>query len=98
MQCSLFEYLPGKPEENILCRVIAEQLETFLMRQRDREHPVPKFVEQEFRSLECGIPAYLRSRSLRLMRSRPHCGLQLQGPRVVPWVWRKTHGRHGGAL
>ena len=51
MQCASFEYLPRKPEETVLYRVIAEQLETFLMRQQDRERAVPKFVEQEFRSL-----------------------------------------------
>jgi ribosomal protein S27E len=59
MQCSSFEYFSRNSENSVLCRVIAEQLETFLARQRDRGHPVPKFVEQEFRSfLECGIPAY----------------------------------------
>src|SRR5438034_3674922 len=59
MQCSSFEYLPRKPEETVLYRVVAEQLETFLSRQQDRERPAPKFVEQEFRSfLECGIPSY----------------------------------------
>jgi hypothetical protein len=59
MQCTSFEYLPRKPEETVLYRVIAEQFETFLARQQDCERPTPKFVEQEFRSfLECGIPAY----------------------------------------
>ena len=59
MQCTSFEYLPPKPEETVLYRAIAEQLETFLARQQDCERRVPKFVEQEFRSfLECGIPAY----------------------------------------
>ncbi len=59
MQCSSFEYLPRKPEETVLYRVVAEQLETFLSLQQHRERQAPKFVEQEFRSfLECGIPAY----------------------------------------
>ena len=59
MQCTSFEYLPRKPEETVLYRVIAAQLETFLARQQERERPTPKFVEQEFRSfLDCGIPVY----------------------------------------
>jgi hypothetical protein len=58
MQCSTFEYIPRKPEETVLYRVVAEHLETFLARQQDRG-PIPKFVEREFRSfLECGIPEY----------------------------------------
>ena len=59
MQSSAFEYIPRRPEETVLYRVVAEHLETFLTRQQDRECPTPKFVEREFRSfLECGIPAY----------------------------------------
>ncbi|PYS30938.1 MAG: IS91 family transposase [Acidobacteria bacterium] len=59
MQYSSFEYIPRKPEETILYRVVSEQLATFLARQEDRQRPMPKFVEREFRSfLECGIPAY----------------------------------------
>jgi Transposase zinc-binding domain len=59
MQDAVFEYTPRKPEETVLYRVVAKQLETFLARQQDRERPIPKFVEREFRSfLECGIPAY----------------------------------------
>jgi len=46
MQCSSFEYLPRKPEETVLYRVVAEQLETFLSRQQDRERPAPKFVKK----------------------------------------------------
>jgi hypothetical protein len=46
MQCSSFEYLPRRPEETVLYRVIAEQLETFLARQQDRERPAPKFVHE----------------------------------------------------
>src|SRR5207244_3756811 len=33
-----------------------EQLETFLARQRAREHPAPRFIEWEFRDyLTCGV-------------------------------------------
>ena len=50
------EYAPRHPEEGVLYRVIAEELETFLARQQEREHPLPAFVEKEFRSfLDCGI-------------------------------------------
>src|SRR5436309_11017876 len=98
MQCSSFEYLPRKPEETVLYRVVAEQLETFLSRQQDRERPAPKFVEQEFRSfLECGIPSYgfVRVHCDSCGRDRV-VAFSCKG-RVVPWVWRKTNGRHGGA-
>jgi len=51
-----FEYIPRKPEATVLYGVIAEQLETFLARQRERDRPVPRFVENEFREyLTCGI-------------------------------------------
>src|SRR6516165_3534494 len=51
-----FEYIPRKPEETVLYRAIAEHLETFLARQQERERPVPRFVEKEFRTyLTCGI-------------------------------------------
>jgi hypothetical protein len=52
------EYRPRHPEESILYSVVAEQLETFLVRQRERDRLVPRFVERELRSfLECGILA-----------------------------------------
>jgi hypothetical protein len=54
-----FEYIPRKPEETVLYQVLAEHLETFLASQQDRERPVPRFVEREFRDyLTCGIPAH----------------------------------------
>ena len=50
------EYTPRRPEESVLYRVVAEELETFLARQQERDHPLPSFVEKEFRSfLDCGI-------------------------------------------
>jgi hypothetical protein len=51
MQSAAFEYTPRHPEETVLCQVVAEQLETFLARQQERDRPVPLFVEREFRSL-----------------------------------------------
>ena len=42
----------------MLYQVVADELETFLARQRDRDRPVPRFVEEEFRAfLDCGILA-----------------------------------------
>jgi len=38
---------------------VADHLETFLARARDRQRIVPRFVETEFRSfLDCGILAH----------------------------------------
>jgi hypothetical protein len=52
-------YAPREAEESILYGVVAENLETFLARQKRRERTVPRFVERQFRSfLECGIPAH----------------------------------------
>jgi Putative transposase/Transposase zinc-binding domain len=51
-----FDYIPRNPEETTLYHVVAEQLETFLRRQQERDRPVPRFVEEEFRSfLDCGV-------------------------------------------
>ena len=51
-------YRPRNAEESILYGVVAENLETFLSRQWERDRPVPRFVERELRLfLNCGIPA-----------------------------------------
>ena len=39
-------YHPRNPEESLLYRVVAGELETFLAAQRDREREVPGFVEK----------------------------------------------------
>jgi len=60
-----FAYQPRSPETTLLYLVVAEQLETFLARQQERDRPVPLFVEREFRSfLDCGVLArgFLRLR------------------------------------
>jgi hypothetical protein len=50
---------PRRPETSILYTVVADQLETFLARQQQRERPLPGFVEYEFRSyLQCGVLEY----------------------------------------
>jgi hypothetical protein len=46
-----FEYIPRRPEKTVLYGVIAEELETFLADRRERERPLPQFVEREFRSI-----------------------------------------------
>ena len=51
MQEAAFDYAPRHPEATVLYQVVAEQLDTFLARRQDRDRPVPRFVEKEFRSL-----------------------------------------------
>lgn len=52
-------YRPRAPEQSILYTVVAGELETFLARQQERDRPVPRFVEAEFREfLQCGILEY----------------------------------------
>jgi hypothetical protein len=52
-------YTPHRPEETLLYQTVCENLETFLARARDGDHPVPRFVEREFRAyLECGVLAH----------------------------------------
>ncbi len=61
--------------------VVREQLETFLARARERDRPVPRFVEREFRAyLECGILAH---GFLRL-----HCD-ECQLDRLVPFSCKR---------
>ncbi len=51
-------YQPRNPEENPLYGVVSDHLETFLAIQRERDRPVPYFVERELRSfLDCGVLA-----------------------------------------
>ncbi len=72
---------PRNPEESPLYGVVAEHLETFLDRQRERDRNVPGFVEREFREfLNCGILAegFIRVHS-------DACGLD----RVVPFSCKK---------
>ena len=51
-------YHPRNPEDNPLYGIVSGHLETFLARQRERERPVPSFVERELRGfLDCGVLA-----------------------------------------
>ena len=55
---SVGSYEPRNPEKTVLYGVVAAQLETFLVRQRDRDRVVPRFVERELRAfLDCGVLA-----------------------------------------
>ena len=77
-----FQYIPRKPEETVLYQVIAEQLETFLARQQEREQSVPRFVELEFRDfLTCGV---LAARGF----IRVHCS-SCGHDRLVPFSCRR---------
>jgi hypothetical protein len=50
-------YERHRPEETVLFGVVQSELESFLARERDR--PLPRFVEREFRGfLDCGILAH----------------------------------------
>ena len=52
-------YERRRPEETTLHAVVREQLESFLVRAREGDHPVPRFVEQELRAyLACGVLAH----------------------------------------
>ena len=48
-------YTPRHPEDSLLYRVVAGNLESFLAAQQAQDRAVPSFVEEEFRSyLKCG--------------------------------------------
>jgi len=50
------EYQPRRPEESVLYRAVAENLESFLARQQERGRVVPGFVENDLHDfLNCGI-------------------------------------------
>ena len=45
------EYRPRRPEESVLYRAVAENLESFLSLQRERGRVVPGFVENDLRDI-----------------------------------------------
>ncbi len=52
-------YARRRPEESVLYGVVQSELESFLARARERERPMPRFVERELRRfLGCGILAH----------------------------------------
>ena len=51
-----FSYQHRVPEQSLLYRVLAENLETFLDRCQTEEHELPRYVEKELREyLTCGV-------------------------------------------
>jgi hypothetical protein len=55
-QYETFSYQRRVPEQTLLYRVLAENLETFLDRARTEEHELPRYVEKELREyLTCGV-------------------------------------------
>ncbi|MFO8071472.1 MAG: hypothetical protein R6V85_06315 [Polyangia bacterium] len=51
-----FTYSRRVPEQELLHRVLEENLETFLERTRTADHALPPHVEQELRDyVECGV-------------------------------------------
>ena len=51
-----FSYERRVPEQSLLYRILAENLETFLDRARTEEHGLPRYVEKELREyLACGV-------------------------------------------
>ncbi len=52
------DYLPRRPDDTVLYRVVASHIETLFVTQLRRDRVVPRFVERELRSfLDCGILA-----------------------------------------
>jgi len=59
MQDTVASYCPRSPESTLPYLVVAQNLETFLARQQERERAMPVFVEEEFRSfLKCGVAEF----------------------------------------
>ena len=50
-------YQPRAPQESLLYAVVAEELETFLGVQRDREREIPPFIEIEIQPESAMLPA-----------------------------------------
>jgi len=55
-QYETFSYQRRGPEQTLLYRVLAGNLETFLDRCRTEEHELPRYVENELKEyLTCGV-------------------------------------------
>jgi hypothetical protein len=56
-----YRYERHRPEESLLYRVVAKNLQPFLRKCDENEHPVPKFIKREFEAfLRCGVLSYGR--------------------------------------
>ena len=59
MSVSTDAYCPRSPESTLLYSVVAKHLESFLLRQQERERAIPAFIEEEFRTfLRCGVKEF----------------------------------------
>jgi hypothetical protein len=73
-----FSYERRVPEQSLLYRILAENLETFLDRARTEEHGMPRYVEKELREyLACGgaRPRIRQAQVLRLWQGRTAAGV-----------------------
>ena len=92
-----FEYRPRKPEESVLYRVVAENIESFLARQQERGWVVPRFVERELRAfLDPGVLAqgsfgFTAISAVWTASFRIRVSIEAFARRRRP-----THGRYGG--
>jgi len=69
-------YRPRRAEETIVHQVVRDHLQEFLEQARERDRPVPRFIEREMRDfLDCGDPSrgflFLRCPTCRFGRAVP---------------------------
>src|SRR5262247_1296984 len=99
MSVKASDYQPRDAEHTVLYRVIDEHLDAFL--ETARRHadgaPLPAFVEQEFRDfLTCGVLAHGFASPLHRLCAQAARAVLMQGPGLLPELWRPTHDRVGG--
>jgi len=90
------DYRPRDAEHTVLYRVIGEHLDAFL--ETARRHAdgasLPAFIEQEFRDfLTCGVLVHGCASPLHRLRARAARAVLVQGPGLLPKLWRPTHDR-----
>src|SRR5437867_3626083 len=97
MQSTAIEYIPRRPEETVLYRVVAGTSRNFSGATTRSRAPNSEIRRARIpvisRMRHSGVR--FRPSPLRLVRARSRRGVFLQGTRLVSWLWRKTHGGHG---
>lgn len=60
MSCAAkYQYKRRRPEETLLYKVIADNIETFIAQRESECRPLPKYISEEFKSfLTCGLPQF----------------------------------------
>lgn len=54
-----YQYKRRRPEETLLYKVIADNIETFIAQRECEGRPLPKYISEEFKSfLTCGLPQF----------------------------------------